>query len=317
MQSIPLIDLGKTAGVTQAIEKACRDIGFMYVAGHAISPRLIDDVRNTVIHYFSQPEDLKLRDQISRDNYRGYIPSGFFTANSGDGVADSYEGYKLHYEVPGDDPIRDACDLYGPNKWPAHPLNFKQHLLAYWQECDRVLNVLLGAMADVLGTAKADFLELFLSPLTNMTLLHYPPQSTDAAGFGIHPHKDTDALTILAQDPVGGLMVKCRDSDEWIDAAPPENALTVNIGDLMELWSGGYFVSTPHKVVNQGGAERYSFPYFAVPRFDTVVVPLKSPQPGFTRSSVHVGDVSKEVWRTNWPDVESDKPHFDLGTLED
>ena len=107
------------------------------------------------------------------------------------------------------------------------------------------------------------------------------------------------------------------ESDEWIDAAPPGDALTVNIGDLMELWSGGYFVSTPHKVVNTSGAERYSFPYFAVPRFDTVVEAKKKPQPGFSRSSVHVGDVSKEVWRTNWPDVVSDKPHFDLGTLED
>jgi isopenicillin N synthase-like dioxygenase len=315
MQRIPLIDLGNTTGVTREIEKACRDIGFMYVAGHAISPRLIDDVRITVKQYFSQPENVKLRDRISPDNYRGYIPKGFFSANSGDGAADSYEGYKLHCEVPGDDPIRETCDLYGPNKWPAHPLNIKQHLLAYWQECDRVANVLLGAMADVLGID--DLLECFESPLTNMTLLHYPPQSPDAAGFGIHPHKDTDALTILAQDPVGGLMVKCRDSDEWIDASPPGNALTVNIGDLMELWSGGYFVSTPHKVVNLSGAERYSFPYFAVPRFDTVVGPLKTPQPGFLRSSVHVGDVSKEVWRTNWPDIVSDKPYFDLGTLED
>jgi isopenicillin N synthase-like dioxygenase len=316
MQSIPLIDLGDSTGVTREIEKACRDIGFMYVAGHGVSSRLIDEVRTSVVAYFSQPVDVKLRDRISRDNYRGYIPKGFFTANSGEASADSYEGYKLHHEVPGDDPIRDSCDLYGPNKWPRIPPGFEQHLLAYWQECDRVAKLLLGAMAEVLGTSKSAFLKLFESPLTNMTLLHYPPQEADAAGFGIHPHKDTDALTILAEDPVGGLMVKCRDSDEWIDAAPPGNALTVNIGDLMELWSGGYFVSTPHKVVNSSGAERYSFPYFAVPRFDTVVEPLRSTQPGFSRSSVHVGDVSKEVWRTNWPDVVSDKPHLDLGTLE-
>jgi len=317
MQSIPLIDLTNTTGVTREIEKACRDIGFMYVAGHGISSRLINDVRNSVIDYFSQPVDTKLRDRIRQDNYRGYIPQGFFTANSGDAAADSYEGYKLHFEVPAGDPIRSACDLYGPNKWPADPPRFKQNILAYWQECDRVASVLLCAMANVLGVAEEEFLNWFKSPLTNMTLLHYPPQSPDETGFGIHPHKDTDALTILAQDPVGGLMVKCRDSDEWIDAAPPGDALTVNIGDLMELWSGGYFVSTPHKVVNCSGAERYSFPYFAVPRFDTVVEPLKSPQPGFDRSSVHVGDVSKEVWRTNWPAVVSDKPHFDLGTLED
>jgi isopenicillin N synthase-like dioxygenase len=315
MQRIPLIDLGNTAGVNREIEKACRDIGFMYVAGHGISPRLIDDVRTSVVRYFAQPVDVKLRDRISPDNYRGYIPAGFFSANSGDDDTDRYEGYKLHYDVSADDPICESCDLYGPNKWPDHPPLFEQHLLAFWQECDRVAELLLGAMADVLGID--DLLECFESPLTNMTLLHYPPQSPDAAGFGIHPHKDTDALTILAQDPVGGLMVKCRDSDEWIDAAPPGDALTVNIGDLMELWSGGYFVSTPHKVVNSSGAERYSFPYFAVPRFDTVVEPIREPQPGFNRSSVHVGDVSKEVWRTNWPDVVSDKPHFDLGTLED
>lgn len=317
MQSIPLVDLSNTTGVSRAIEKACRDIGFMYVAGHAIPSRVIAAVRESVVSYFSQAVDVKLGDRISRDNYRGYIPKGFFTANSGDAAADSYEGYKLHYEVSSDDPIRDSCELYGPNKWPTNPPHFKQRLLSYWQECDRVTNSLLGAMAEILGIAKSDFLSAFESPLTNMTLLHYPPQRPDETGFGIHPHKDTDALTILAQDPVGGLMVKCRDSDEWIDAAPPGDALTVNIGDLMELWSGGYFVSTPHKVVNSSGAERYSFPYFAVPRFDTVVAPLKSPQPGFSRPSVDVGEVSKEVWRTNWPDVISDKPHFDLGTLED
>ena len=105
--------------------------------------------------------------------------------------------------------------------------------------------------------------------------------------------------------------------EEWISAEPPDDALIVNIGDLLELWSGGYFVSTPHKVVNASGAERYSFPYFAVPRFDTVVKPFRAPQNEFRRSSVHVGDVSKEVWRTNWSDAKSDKAHFDLGTLED
>ena len=111
-------------------------------------------------------------------------------------------------------------------------------------------------------------------------------------------------------------MVRCRDEREWIAAEPPGDALIVNIGDLLELWSGGYFVSTPHKVVNTSGTERYSFPYFVVPRFDTVVAPLVPPQPGFRRDSVHVGEVSAEVWRTNWPDAVSDRPDFDLGTLE-
>jgi isopenicillin N synthase-like dioxygenase len=190
-------------------------------------------------------------------------------------------------------------------------------VLDYWRECDRVATVLLAAMAEILGVRKEELLQLFIQPLTNMTLLHYPPQAAEAAGFGIHPHKDTDALTILAPDPVGGLFVKRRDESGWIRAAAPENALIVNVGDLLELWSGGYFVSTPHKVVNSSGQERYSFPYFVVPRFDTVVRPLRAAQADFQRSGVHVGDVSREVWRTNWPDTMPQNPHFDLGTLAD
>ncbi len=320
MKKLPLIDISDSAHSVQEIERACRDIGFMNIIGHGISTETITNAREIVVAYFGLPLATKNRNRISRENYRGYIPVGFFSANSGDAsddYRDNYEGYKLHVEVATDDPVRAECDLYGPNKWPTEPPEFRQHILCYWQECDRVASMLLGALAEILGTPKQPFLELFEMPLSNMTLLHYPPQDTDATGFGIHPHKDTDALTILAPDPVGGLLVKCRDDDAWVEADPPAGALIVNLGDLLELWSGGYFVSTPHKVVNTSGAERFSFPYFAVPRFDTIVEPLREPQPGFGRSRVHVGDVSREVWRTNWPGETASNSEYDLGTLED
>ena len=317
MKHLPLIDLSDAARSTTEIERACREIGFMNIVGHGIAPVVIANVRQAVVDYFGLALAEKNRNRITRDNYRGFIPIGFFSANSGAGGSDNYEGYKLHFEVALDDPIRTACDLYGPNIWPASPPELRRHLLVYWQECDRVAHTLLGALADILGTPKTAFLQLFEMPLTNMTLLHYPPQAPDSSGYGIHPHKDTDALTILAPDPVGGLQVKCRGDDAWIAASPPDGALTVNLGDLLELWSGGYLVSTPHKVVNTSGKERFSFPYFAVPRFDTLVEPLREPQAGFNRASVHVGDVSADVWRTNWPGVKAHDASFDLGTLQD
>jgi len=316
MRGIPLIDMCGTADVIHSIENACHDIGFMYVAGHGISSEVISQIRSTVVDYFELPSDLKIEDQISQENYRGYIPQGFFSPNSGGTAADSYEGYKLHQEIEVADPVCAACDLYGPNKWPRRPKHFKRNVLNYWRECDRVALELLGAMAEILGTAKDQFLQLFDKPLTNMTLLHYPPQDDESTRFGIHPHKDTDALTILAPEAVGGLFIRHRDDQEWIKADPPADALIVNIGNLLELWSGGYFVSTPHKVINSSGKHRYSFPYFAVPRFDTVVEPIRTPLADFDRSKVHVGDVSKDVWRTNWPGVMPDNPMHDLGTLE-
>ena len=317
MQRIPAIDIGPDADSeknTRAVEDACRDIGFMYVVNHGIDQAVIAGIRSAVVRYFGRPLGDKLRDRITRENYRGYIPVAFFSPNTGGTDSDNYEGYKLHFEVAADDPIRDECDLYGPNKWPEGSGGFRDAVLAYWQACDVVAEKLFRLLAMPLGEDPDRFVSWFDKPLTNMTLLHYPVQSNGT--FGIHPHKDTDALTIIAGDEVEGLMVRRRDGDDWIAAKPPDDALVVNIGDMMELWSGGYFISTPHKVENTG-SERYSFPYFAVPRHDVIVEPLRKPEQGFERSSVRVGDVSREVWRTNWPDAAPQATGYDLGTLED
>jgi len=318
MHKIPIIDIsGDSESTIREVDEACREIGFMAIRGHGIDTSTITRLRTVVVDYFSRPLSRKLRDRISRDNYRGYIPQGFFSANCGGFGADRYEGYKLHFEIGTDDPICAQCDLYGPNKWPGDAPGFSEAVLNYWQACDRVATKLLGMLAAILKVERDSILQQFVKPLTNMTLLHYPPQEATATAFGIHPHKDTDALTILVPDKVGGLMVRPRNLRRWLEVDAPDDALVVNIGDLLELWSGGYFVSTPHKVVNKSGADRYSFPYFAVPRFDTVVKPVRAPQPGFDRDSVHVGDVSREVWRTNWPDVTATGSRFDLGTLDD
>ncbi|MGI9260988.1 MAG: isopenicillin N synthase family dioxygenase [Woeseiaceae bacterium] len=319
MNRIPLIDLDSAlprVETIKAIESACRDVGFMYVVNHGIASTTIAAIRNSVIDYFRQPLEKKLPDQITRENYRGYIPVGFFSPAVSGADADQYEGYKLHNEVAADSPLCAACDLYGPNKWPQNPPEFSSAVLDYWAACDNVAIDLLKMLAVPLGTDPDEFAALFADSLTNMTLLHYPEPVNGQTGFGIHPHKDTAALTILAGNDVAGLMARSRHSDNWIEVDPPDNALVVNIGDMIEVWSGGYFTSTPHKVENVTGRERFSFPYFSVPRFDVVVESLREPQPGFERTSVHVGDVSKEVWRTNWPDAVPHETGFDLGTIE-
>ena len=310
---IPLVDMEDAANFVAGLEKASHEIGFVYLGGHGIPKGTIERVRSVVTAYFSQSAGDKNRDRITRENYRGYIPLGFFTPNNGSGPVDRYEGFKLHYEVAADDSICHECDLYGPNKWPAFPVEFREVLLTYWRECDRVAAVLLAAFAEILGVSRDRFLSYFDYPLTNMTLLHYPPQPADADGVGIHPHKDTDVLTILAQDPVGGLQVRVRGSDAWVDARAPGDALTVNIGDLLELWSGGYLVSTPHRVVNLTGAERYSFPYFVVPRYDTIVAPFKAASRELDRAPVHIGEASREVWRSNWQDARPVSSELDPG----
>lgn len=324
MVKIPTIDISPlddaahplyTATVQQVMD-ACTGIGFLSITGTGIEWDTVQKVRERVREIFAVPEQSKWDQAVTRHNYRGFIPMGFFTPNDGSGTADKYEGYKLHFEVGEDAPIRQDCALYGPNLWPHEVPQARDVILEYWQQLDRVTDHLLGALETGLELTPGTLREAFRAPMTNMTLLHYPPQAPDEGGYGIHPHKDTDALTIIAPDPVGGLEVQTRDGG-WITPNCPEGGFVVNIGDMLELWSGGRLKSTPHRVVNTSGRERYSFPYFAVPRHDVTVQPLLPPLPGFDRPAVHCGHWSAEIWRTNWPDETAGEDTPELGTLHD
>ncbi|RYZ65664.1 MAG: isopenicillin N synthase family oxygenase, partial [Proteobacteria bacterium] len=48
--------------------------------------------------------------------------------------------------------------------------------------------------------------------------------------------------------------------------------LAINAGDMLQMASGGYYISTTHRVVNPSGPEayqpRYSMPLFLHPRSD-------------------------------------------------
>ncbi len=320
---IPLLDLSALRSGNLAVRRdaavalygACAGIGFVSVINHGVSQRRIGRVRAAVERYFSRPETMRLAEQITRENYRGYIPLGFFTPNSGAGAADRYEGYKLHKEIAAGDPIRRDCPLYGPNRWPEDMPDFRPAVLDYWSAVDDVSDTLLRGFALGLGLEESFFLAFFDAPLTNMTLLHYPAQPVSDTAFGIHPHKDFDAFTIIAPDAVGGLQVRARHG-AWLEADCPEGALLVNIGDMMELWSGGRLVSTPHKVINTTGEARYSFPYFAVPRHDVTISPVVEALPGFAREPLNVGFASAEIWRTNWQDAAPADASIDLGSYD-
>jgi hypothetical protein len=53
-----------------------------------------------------------------------------------------------------------------------------------------------------------------------------------------------------------------------------------------------------------------------VPNHRVVVEPLLDPVDGFELRSVDVGQVTAEVWRTNWPDETPSDTASHLGTVE-
>ncbi len=136
---------------------------------------------------------------------------------------------------------------------------------------------LLRIFAVSLDLDEAFFTGLARKPTMHMRLFHYPPQPPDSGDdqFGIPPHSDLGMLTILNKDPIGGLELRKRDG-EWIGAPYIDGTFVVNIGDLFSMWTNDLYISTPHRVVNRTGRERYSIPIFFSPDFMTPVECLPS-----------------------------------------
>jgi len=84
-------------------------------------------------------------------------------------------------------------------------------------------------------------------------------------------------ITILSQDPIGGLELRKRDG-EWVGAPYIPGTFVINLGDLMKVWTNDIYVSNPHRVLNRSGKERYSIPTFFNLDYDTPVACLDTCQ---------------------------------------
>jgi isopenicillin N synthase-like dioxygenase len=125
-------------------------------------------------------------------------------------------------------------------------------------------DLLLELVARSLDLPDGWFKPFFQSNGGKLRMIKYPPQPQSAQfnQLGAGAHTDWGAVTILAQDDIGGLEVR-NVAGEWIQARPIAGAFVINIGDLMARWTNGLYNSNFHRVRNNDTArDRYSIPFF-------------------------------------------------------
>jgi isopenicillin N synthase-like dioxygenase len=280
--------------VAHAIDRACRDNGFFAITGHGIPLALSDELERVSREFFALPEATKLEIAMARAGrrWRGFFPVGGELTS---GQPDQKEGVYFGRELPAEDPrVVAGVPLHGPNLWPSREM--EATVLAWIAATAEVAALVMTAIARALGL-QADYFATtcMQDPTLLFRIFHYPPTSGDAWGVG--EHTDYGILTLLLQDQVGGLEVKSR--GEWIAIPPERGAIVCNIGDMLDRMTGGVYRSTPHRVRNVSGRERYSFPLFFDPSWDARVTRVPgAPEPEqhsdavarWDKASVHAFD---------------------------
>jgi isopenicillin N synthase-like dioxygenase len=280
--AIPVIDMAplRAGGIESArhvardLLEAAETVGFFYVRNHGIAQELIARIDGIARRFFALPLEEKQRVKVA-PWHRGYIKVG---------EAKMYDTARIDLKEsfvwggvsgPRDADAGAERKLRGPNQWPDGLPEMRATLSEYFDAANECGRALFRGFAASLDVDLDYFSQHFDRPITRGALVFYPPQPPDLGEdqFGVAPHTDYGCLTLLYQDPIGGLEVQGRDG-EWVIARPIEDTLVVNVGDLMARWTNDRFRSTPHRVVNRSGRERLSIAAFVDPNYEAKVVPV-------------------------------------------
>jgi isopenicillin N synthase-like dioxygenase len=276
--SLPIVDVSalmqadaeRLGATVEALRRAASDVGFLYVTGHGVSSARIAGLERAAREFFALPADEKLEYYIGRSkNHRGYVPPGeeVFYGQS----KDTKEAFDLSRDLPDAD-YGAAGALIGPNVWPRQVPGFREAVAAYYEDVFALGRTLLGGFALALELPGNYFDAYLVRPPSQLRLIHYePPAEPSPDSMGIGAHTDYECLTILHATAPG--LEVMNGAGQWVLAPPVPGAFVVNIGDLLEVWSNGVFISTSHRV-RPVSAPRYSFPLFFTVDYETRVEPL-------------------------------------------
>jgi isopenicillin N synthase-like dioxygenase len=252
-----------------ALRRAASEVGFLYVTGHGLPASSVEALEGVARDFFALPSAAKLEYYIGRSkNHRGYVPPGeevFYSQTK-----DTKEAFDLSRDLPDAD-YGAASRLLGPNVWPRELPQFRSVVNAYYDQVFALGRALLRGFALALDLPAAYFDGYLHAPPSQLRLIHYQPAEPGTDSMGIGAHTDYECLTILHATAPGLQVI--NGAGQWVDAPPIPGAFVVNIGDLLEVWSNGVFVSTSHRVLPVRAA-RYSFPLFFTVDYETRVEPL-------------------------------------------
>lgn len=243
------------AGFTRSL----RETGFAVLTDHPIAPERMRAVYDAWAGFFASGH--KHDFLASPERQDGYFP--------------------FRAEHAKDSPIADLKEFYHVYPDGRLPEELAPETRALHDDLVALGRELLGWIEE---NSPAEVRARFTEPLPRMLdgstmnllrILHYPPQDAapEPGAIRAAAHEDINLITLLLAGSEPGL--EARDSrGEWHAVPCDPGMMAINIGDMLQMASGGFYPSTSHRVVNppaRRNVSRYSMPMFLHPRPEVVL----------------------------------------------
>lgn len=267
---IPIIDLSRLsdncADEVAKLWSALENWGLFLAVGHGMEQSFLGEVMKVTREFFKLPLEEKQK-----------------YSNLVNGNEVRIEGYGNDMVVS-EKQILDWCDrlyiIVEPENrriyslWPTQPPSFRDILSEYTVRCRQIANLFLQNLAKLLDLHEDYFVNMFdENALTYARLNYYPNCPKPEHVFGMKPHTDASVITVVfIDDNVSGLQL--QKDGVWYNVPIVPNALLVNVGDVMEILSNGFFKSPIHRVVTNAEKERLSLVMFYTMNPEKEIEPL-------------------------------------------
>lgn len=253
--NVLLVDY-RAKNAPELFTQSLRETGFAVINHHPIDQSLITQVYNDWKVFFSDKR--KFDYHFDEQTQAGYYPID---------VSEKAKGYD----------VKDIKEFFSYYPWARYPDFMGPATKQLAKEMMNLAITLLGWIED---NTPNDIKNQFSMPLSDMIIdspktlfriIHYPPLTgkEEPGALRAAEHEDINLITCLPAATGQGLQVKDT-SGHWHDVPGDLNSIAVNIGDMLQMCSKGYFPSTTHRVINPTGEatreSRLAMPLFLQPR---------------------------------------------------
>jgi isopenicillin N synthase-like dioxygenase len=239
--------------------KALQQIGFAVLSDTPISPKLVMDVYDEWQAFFNFDQKYDYR-------FDPAVQSGYFPFQSETAQGQTHP---------------DLKEFFHFYEWIDLPVGMSDRTRKLFTQLKTLASELLSWVEADLPEAIATQLSMPLSEMiansrqTLMRPIHYPPLSGKGMnGVRAAAHTDINLITLLPVATASGLEVQDLEGNWWAVPYSPESII-VNVGDMLQYATQGYYRSTFHRVVNPDsknqGRSRYSMPLFLHPSSEIVL----------------------------------------------